>query len=632
MFVALTTASVVLSAFLALSSLWCRAGGLDHWHLRNPEWVPNPLSSVCYGSNQFVAVGVEGTFMTSSDGLQWSNTSYSSTDTVSTLIYAQGQYVAPGNSFVLSSTDGFNWTYHDSSNADTFVSLAYGAGMYVAVDELFGAIYSSTNGIDWVNQYELGYEMFSVAYGAGRFVGVGISGFTVTSIDGTNWDFQEVGSTDLRAVSFGNGEFVAVGDTGAVYISGDGLNWTNQPFYSFNFSALTFGNGFFVAAASYTFTDQGIFTSTDGIHWAGTASADFPDAIAAGNGLYVAVGSDSMIQQSTDHVFWNAVDTDPRARFAGIAYGNNLFVAAANGTNMVSEDGINWMTELLAYNPNGIGFGSNLFIDFGGSSGILASPDGLNWTESSSGDGGGVNGVAYGNNRFVAVGTSALTSGNGINWTNQSTPGFSAVAFGNGIFVASNGQSVRTSSDGIDWNPAVATPSSSTPPAIAFGNGTFVIVGSNGLILSSADGTNWVQRSAGTSGELSGIAFGQGTFLAVGVDGVYSSFDGIFWQQHNIGASLDPLSVAYGNNSFVLAGPNGFLMQSDPLISLGIQQQGSGVQLALSCDAGNGCRLEASTDLVSWSDVFGTNFYGSFTWLDMGVNDNSRRFYRIVSP
>jgi photosystem II stability/assembly factor-like uncharacterized protein len=60
----------------------------------------------------------------------------------------------------------------------------------------------------------------------------------------------------------------------------------------------------------------------------------------------------------------------------------------------------------------GVTYGNNIFVAVGSSGTILTSPDGVTWTQQTSGTSRRLNGVTYGNNIFVAVGdiSTILTS------------------------------------------------------------------------------------------------------------------------------------------------------------------------------------------------------------------------------
>jgi len=154
------------------------------WTLRNSSTMKN-LLGVTYGGGTFVAVGAEGTIVTSSDGV--------------------------------------NWTRRDSGTRKALLSVTYGNGLFVAVGEN-GTILTSPDGANWTQQNSGTIRnLYSVTYGNGLFVAVGGS-IVLTSPDGVNWT-QPTSEAGGWTVTYGNGLFVAVvGDTGNIYTSPDGVN------------------------------------------------------------------------------------------------------------------------------------------------------------------------------------------------------------------------------------------------------------------------------------------------------------------------------------------------------------------------------------------------------------------------
>jgi glutamine phosphoribosylpyrophosphate amidotransferase len=66
-----------------------------------------------------------------------------------------------------------------------------------------------------------------IAYGNGRFVGVGGSSITISE-DGTNWTKQFT-PPNLSSIVYAHGMFVAVGSDGWILSSVDGTEWTRHP-------------------------------------------------------------------------------------------------------------------------------------------------------------------------------------------------------------------------------------------------------------------------------------------------------------------------------------------------------------------------------------------------------------------
>src|SRR6185503_13354094 len=111
-----------------------------------------------------------------------------------------------------------------------------GDGKYVAVGNTHNPqthiILSSSDGVDWRLRAAGSGPLYSVAYGAGRFVAVGGNPTRVefhrsaimSSIDGETWIRSDTNyGLTARSIAFGGGRFVVVGETGYPFLSGSGL-------------------------------------------------------------------------------------------------------------------------------------------------------------------------------------------------------------------------------------------------------------------------------------------------------------------------------------------------------------------------------------------------------------------------
>lgn len=149
--------------------------------------------------------------------------------------------------------------------------------------------------------------------------------------------------------------------------------------------------------------------------------------------------------------------------------------------------------------------------------------------------GNSLNGVGYGNSKFVAVGNAGtmLTSTDGMNWAlmvSGTTNDLWGISCGNGTFVAvGEAGTILTSEDGGVW-VIRASGITNHLSGITYGNGTFVAVGEAGTILTSSDGVTWSLRPSGTTNVLSGITYGNGRFVAVGLGIILASSDGVEWR------------------------------------------------------------------------------------------------------
>ena len=84
-------------------------------------------------SNQFVALGIAGTLLTSTDGLTWTLQQPISTQTINAAVYG-GQFVAVGaNGAILTSADGLAWQAKASGTTNELTSIARTSTGYIAV-------------------------------------------------------------------------------------------------------------------------------------------------------------------------------------------------------------------------------------------------------------------------------------------------------------------------------------------------------------------------------------------------------------------------------------------------------------------------------------------------------------------
>jgi len=296
------------------------------------------------------------------------------------------------------------------------------------------------------------------------------------------------------------------------------------------------------------------------------------------------------------------------------AYGNNTFVVVGdNGTILSSPDGVAWTARAVGLTTEqfrDVIYQDCLFVAVGTGGAICTSPNGINWISRTSGTSNTLNGVAYGNNVFVAVGEEEVdmregiqipyivtTSPNGIEWTAQAatSPAYEleGIAFGNGIFVAvgyddnsitddsitigDNGR-ILTSTNGTSWtehNPGTDSPLN----GVGFGNGLFVVVADSGTIFTSPYGITWASLySDSENRRLRKVAFGDNTFVVVGGDSggldpyavMLTSPDGEAWTNKiNAATNGDTqlYGVGFGDNTFMAIGGynSGIIFQSNPL-------------------------------------------------------------------
>jgi len=287
-----------------------------------------------------------------------------------------------------------------------------------------------------------------LAYGGGKFVVIGnqtlkapdTARIGYSSDGGKTWKAVNQSSVTsifpgtlsprvnaVYSIAYGGGKFIAGGEDGKTAISTDGVTWTaGTPYGTYSFRAIAYGNDKFVASAGATGYD--IAYSTDGSTWTkGTRSGTQATivAIAYGDAKWVAGESKNYMNTSTDGITWTRTSSiSSLSDVKAIAYGAGKFVAVGYATIAYSENGTTWTETERS------------------SSGTSKSDRNYD--------------IAFGNNKFVVVGTTdgyskaiIATSTDGVNWTDGTVPSSFAdetkidcIAFGDGTFVIGSGSKV----------------------------------------------------------------------------------------------------------------------------------------------------------------------------------------------
>jgi len=291
------------------------------------------------------------------------------------------------------------------------------------------------------------------------------------------------------------------------------------------------------------------------------------NAIAYGNGKFVAVGDKSKIATSPDGKTWTAVT-------------NNLF------THTYESSGDTYTDDIRA-----IAFGNNTFVAGGGTM-VTYSTDGVNWSATidldyitTTGIFGDVYAIAYGNGKFIAgsgIGKMAYSTDDGKTWivvADSKFEGYSikAIAYGNGVWIAVGasflddiGKMVYSTDNGITWTVVANSITGATKAinTIAYGNGKWV-AGGAGYLAYSSNGTTWLtsvlkigsSEMPGSTGDHT-IAYGNNKFVG---SNMYSS-DGKIWTYIESDRDLIRLgdydAIAFGNGTFVIGSYNGQIAYS----------------------------------------------------------------------
>jgi hypothetical protein len=262
--------------------------------------------------------------------------------------------------------------------------------------------------------------------------------------------------------------------------------------------------------------------------------------VAYGNGIIIAHTFNGLITAvSTDRgATWTVyiIQSDTSIEWPDIAYGNGIFVIAGGGST------------LGPFRRRGAGF--------------------INWTTwGRRGSGNAVsNAIIYGGGKFITVANSSVyTSPDGITWTITSIPenvgtGWNGIAYGNDTYVAvsytaTTGNHVMTSTDGTTWTGVTALGNKWS--RIVFGNGVFVALAlssaDSGIMKSTDNGSTWTKVNGYDNRDFKELAFGDGLFIASSSGSTITSFDGSIWTKR----SSDSFNgITYENKRFICVGNN----------------------------------------------------------------------------
>lgn len=196
------------------------------------------FNAALYTLGKFIAVGAAGNpagnIFYSTDIATWTPATSNTGSNLNALASNGTQVVAVGdNGTILSSTDGVTWTAPATvPTMNHLYGIAYSpSGLWVAVGAV-GTLLTSADGSNWTSVAPVtGSDLKGVAVQVTTtytFVAVGTAGTVLKSSDGANWTSQTLTASGLFAVNASANQFLAVGAAGAAFTSPDGTTWTSQ--------------------------------------------------------------------------------------------------------------------------------------------------------------------------------------------------------------------------------------------------------------------------------------------------------------------------------------------------------------------------------------------------------------------
>jgi Pectate lyase superfamily protein len=571
------------------------------------------FNKVTYGNSLYVAVGTNGSVLTSADGISWSNTTSGTTNNLLSIAYGNSKFVAVGgNGTVLYSANATSWQSSGAVAYTTINDVVFGNGIFVLVT-LQGSIFTSPDAVTWTQRTSgVTTSLNSICYNGSVFVSVGQTGTVVTSSDGITWSNTTISKYDLSSVRYLNSIFVTVGNNSKVYTSSDGTNWHSSLVDAF--TDVTTDGTYIYAITSWGDVYKSNGTSLNYLSTITTGVETFNTIAHNGSGQILALTGGGSIYFSTNGITWTLTLTAAAALNAAYWDTNDLkwTVVGNSGLIYTSPDGSTFTLKTNSntnnlYGISRISTGNYVAVGAGGT--VLTSSNSNSWTVQSSGTSNDLNSITVANlgggtYKAVAVGNNGvgIYSSNGVGWflgSNNSAldPQGNTVSLGNLYKVIY-----------VSW----------TPPGGSLSSYYFV-VGDDGVLAISTNFStgSWNTKYTYTSSDLQGIAYSptNNIFFAVGDTG-------LTYMTGQNGSSWTTLTEYFGTNliapvlrdsatnatSYILVGQYGLIYEGTSQYKY-FKKISTSLTYDLSCvvyntqfvASGANGQLAYSTDGISWT-------------------------------
>lgn len=366
-------------------AMWSADGG-NNWNaipgIGRSHWVSIGFGMV-YGDGVFLIVASDGRAWRSTDGKSWTGENLPAVPVV-TARYANGRFfVGSTTDLFYSATTAIGSAWQTLSPPVKSDAVIYAQGRFVARGE--SGMAWSQDGVSWKNAQggptlPIGMRLASTG---DRILAIDSSGASWSSENGVVWqrDFTGISSPSVASIQVGQqmakleSSILLAGTYGMLLRSvDDAATWTTAKAngqavpadWHFNRVQVSAGTALATAALGFT-AEKVVLRSVNGSDWqsvAALASQRIVDVAGNGAGTWVAVGANAALLQSTDHgLTWQQVSGPTMATARAVAWFNNqwlLFGAVTSGGDSrcwSSSDGISWTDRGL----NGLRFSNNDF-------------------------------------------------------------------------------------------------------------------------------------------------------------------------------------------------------------------------------------------------------------------------------
>ena len=503
------------------------------------------INSIAYSEelNLLVAVGVNNTILTSTDGVNWEfqyftiNNQQIDTIDINCIIYSEAlhKFIACGGnnnywteytSSILISEDGENWTcvgiaLQSQATDGILTSITCSDTLVVAVGYR-GNIFTSSDLISWTKEtVDVNfYAMYDVTYSTylEKFVAVGYD-YTGYSSDGHSWIFNSLNGSSLTKIIYSEEKrlFVAVGVK--IMTSVDGVNFVAQEetFTTLPSSVSYFDNlGIFIVGHwNENINETEFLNSTDGVNWE--------------------IARNTNVAHSSKIIFYKQ---------------GGVFINVGYGVPSISSDGLHYKNVRKCNINTNVTFREIIYIKkikkymaIGGTFAFLSS-DRLNWEQIQVNDASDtLYCMAYSESLGrIVVGSSVdnalYVSDDGYNWT-QITFSEAYYPFESGVyserqrkFIFITRGMLYISDDGYNWTQTDMYLSSGAK--ITYSNILNIfLIASDVMNYISSDGTNWDFYDSQFLHGIDNLIYNEECkiFIVLYENHICTSENGITWKQ-----------------------------------------------------------------------------------------------------
>jgi len=587
------------------------AGQWNRWEWLNPTPQGRTLAGVTASDSLAVAVGRNGTILSSENGLDWDHV----------LNVGGGLYL-----------EDVIWT------GERFIAVG-GYSLHLGEPGYSpGVVYSSEDGRQWEQVFSVEGTIFhSAVFNGDQVLAVGFGGMTATSPEGIHWtanSIEDFPDWEIFDAAWNGSVYVAVGwdayftPIRHILVSTGGVNWSEPNLDGIPFGALTsvvWNENRFLVFGGAILGGQGfLLSSPNGLEWAVESSSPSDivyEAIVTPEGI-LGVMNYGVIVRSLDGYSWAESQGVPKAKrlldltqFQGnvIAVGENGAITGSINNGMQWTSVTTWalnlvdsddLQDICVADGKGVvidGFG-NVFqstdfltwqktVDFNtntyaidwiddafwivGTSGLIArSEDGVEWEIRNSGSDGEYFGLASNGETIVAVGMDQwdgtawiATSIDGYAWDERKIPELEgkllkSVTWTGNRFLAV-GEGIVSSVDGQYWTPEAFDSRLWLEKVISNGSETLMVGSAFNIcqVFRSEDhGISW-ERTAGDA-RLFDLTWTGDIFVMVDGESVWSSYSGEYWRIEPIGKGVFGKCLDGNEEELFLAGPSGTIARA----------------------------------------------------------------------